>query len=364
MKALRGLLSLAVLVLGSIFFPLVNLYSQEINYVPLSQGTQWTYQVTETYQGKGRMVAKIDGTITIASEVYSVMKYIYSEGLTAESYTCYFRKESDGIYMIDGRYSEALSSNKYKRKYLPIPLEIEKFWQIKLFEDGYTELYNCSIKEKTNVQTLDNQGNMKEFKDCIHVQRRIGDIFGASIIKEYYSQNIGLVMMLETEDGEVTRRCTLEKYAPGTGTEPTWKATNTPTPPVSVEKKEDGRSEIKTENRPVTKPTKTYSEIDLINVFKKADYIITGGKNYTVRWVSIPNPTDRRKILEYIDNSKEALNTAAEIARSLSNNEALGVIAECEGCLDRDRDNFNSGGGGKRGLRDAQRVLRDYLKGK
>jgi len=111
-------------------------------------------------------------------------------------------------------------------------------------------------------------------------------------------------------------------------------------------------------NRP-SEPVKTYTEADLIRALKNADYIITGGKNYTIRWITVPNVTDRRKILEKINNAKETLNSAAEIAKNLSNEEALSVISQCEGALDRDLNDFNRGGGGKRGLRDAQRIIRD-----
>jgi hypothetical protein len=115
---------------------------------------------------------------------------------------------------------------------------------------------------------------------------------------------------------------------------------------------------------PKSDPIQKYSEADLLSALINADYIITGGKNYTIRWTNLPNNNDRIKILDYLDRAGAALESAGEMARSLSNSEAISVISQCEGCLDRDRVNFNNGGGGKNGLRDAQRILRAYLKGK
>lgn len=136
-----------------------------------------------------------------------------------------------------------------------------------------------------------------------------------------------------------------------------------PPPSVKPNEKVENNPTI-VPSRPSSEPVKTYTEADLISALKNADYIITGGKNYTIRWITVPNATDRRKILEKINNAKEALNLAAEIAKNLTNEEALSVISQCEGALDIDLNDFNRGGGGKKGLRDAQRIIRDYLKGK
>lgn len=52
------------------------------------------------------------------------------------------------------------------------------------------------------------------------------------------------------------------------------------------------------------------------------------------------------------------------MAKSLSNSEALKVISLSKGFLERDRNSYNQGGGGEKGLRAANRALQDYLKGK
>ncbi len=111
-------------------------------------------------------------------------------------------------------------------------------------------------------------------------------------------------------------------------------------------------------------PEVNYSEADLITSLKKAQRIITGGKDYTVRWLDVPNSSDRKKILQYLDDAISALNSSEIIARSLSIGEALNVISQCKGRLERDRNSYNQGRGGEKGLRDAYWALRTYLKGK
>lgn len=113
-----------------------------------------------------------------------------------------------------------------------------------------------------------------------------------------------------------------------------------------------------------TKPDITYSEADLITSLKQAHRIITGGKDYTVRWLDVPNSSDRKKIIQYLNDAINALNSSEIIARSLSIGEALNIISQCKGRLERDRNSYNQGRGGEKGLRDAYWELRTYLKGK
>lgn len=111
-------------------------------------------------------------------------------------------------------------------------------------------------------------------------------------------------------------------------------------------------------------PDVIYSEADLIDSLKNAQYIITGGKNYTIRWITVPSSKDLKIILKYLDDAYNALNTSEIIARSLSNTEAMNIIVMCQGCLDIDKVSYKRGQGGRDGLRDAYRALKTYLKGK
>lgn len=362
------------LIISSIIFSCISFCAEPKNYFPLGKGAQWNYTVKVTAKGNttGKVIMRVEGTEIISGKTYVKIKTIYSNNLGQINYESYYRKEGKKdelfVYYIDGRLQ-----SKIEQLYMEIPSDLSvdpnlsigsmfvSFgWKIKQKVGQYVENFDRYRKKTENLEILSEKGSLIEYKDCLIIETKAQSYSSRIQTTEYYAPNVGLVREIGPGIS-----ITLDSYKKG-GAEPKVNIlTSSNDSSFSKEAISSSSEIVKTPDQPQSQqPDIIYSEADLINSLKKSQYIITGGKNYTIRWITVPNRKDLVTILEYLDDAYNALNTSKLIAQSLSNIYAEQIIVMCQGYLERDKESYKKGQGGIDGLRDSYRALKAYLKGK
>jgi hypothetical protein len=177
--------------------------ARSTEYFPLSPGAQWEYSVDYTgFFGspeKGKLVTRIEGTEVINGKTYYKIATVSSGIPGATNGSRYYRKDTDGIYTLDGTNEQL---------FLPLPLEAGRSWTVNEGNREWT--YRVDGIETAHLIS-------KQYDDCVKISFEMVEttdtIFGTQRVHgvTYRAQGIGEVKsIVNGENGKA--EVSLESY--------------------------------------------------------------------------------------------------------------------------------------------------------
>jgi len=181
---------------------------EEVNYHPMSVGTQWEYSGTmkrstgEVFTVKS--IGSIVGTEIIhGKEYYELITTQEAGDTTPPQSVSYLRKTATGIYIIP-------AEEKEKPELLSTPLPIKKgsTWKLASHSPSVKGTYRVAGRETVYLP-----GGTK-YEDCLKIflQQEKDGVRGERL--DYIAPNIGMVKQLVTF-GDISLEINLERYTPG-----------------------------------------------------------------------------------------------------------------------------------------------------